>query len=574
MRKKLFLLPFLLALGIAALPTGSAAALSGENFQAGRIIDDGIFFNGASMDAGEIQRFLNVKVPNCDTNGQLPRGNVTRAEHGTANGYPPPYTCLKDYVQATPSKAAENGLCGQYDGGTKTAAQIISDVARACNVSPKVLIILLEKEQSLVTDDWPWSIQYRSATGYGCPDTAPCDAEYYGFFNQVYNAARQFKRYDRDATLFRYRAYRANYIQYNPNAGCGGTEVYVGTQATAGLYNYTPYQPNPPALANLYGTGDACSAYGNRNFWRLFSDWFGSTFTGARHATFYRHGNYPAMLPGQSMQSFFMYKNTGNVAWHDFTTAAPGGQGIVNLSTSSPINRRSNFGLGWGADQNRPTGVFSAVYESDGTTLTNNQHIVMPGQIAKFDFTFTAPPNAAPGVYREWFQPILEASPQPNISGLAFLDVTIIKPERKAAYHGQSIHPTITAGQSSQAYFMYKNVGTVAWHDFTTAAPGGHGIVNLAATSPLNRSSLFGASWGPDKNRPTGVFGAVYESDGTTLTNNQHIVMPGQIAKYNFTFTVPAGTPPGVYREWLQPILEATPQPNIGGIGWSDVTVQ
>ena len=25
--------------------------------------------------------------------------------------------------------------------------------------------------------------------GYGCPDTAACDAQYYGFFNQVYSAA-------------------------------------------------------------------------------------------------------------------------------------------------------------------------------------------------------------------------------------------------------------------------------------------------------------------------------------------------------------------------------------------------
>jgi hypothetical protein len=31
-------------------------------------------------------------------------------------------------------------------------------------------------------------------------------------------------------------------------------------------------------LANLYGTGDSCSAYGNRNFWRIFRDWFGSTY--------------------------------------------------------------------------------------------------------------------------------------------------------------------------------------------------------------------------------------------------------------------------------------------------------
>ncbi len=33
-------------------------------------------------------------------------------------------------------------------------------------------------------------------------------------------------------------------------------------------------------MNNLYGTGDGCSAYGNRNFWRMYTDWFGSTTGG------------------------------------------------------------------------------------------------------------------------------------------------------------------------------------------------------------------------------------------------------------------------------------------------------
>jgi hypothetical protein len=139
------------------------------------------------------------------------------------------------------------------------------------------LLVLLQKEQSLVSDDWPWSIQYRAATGYGCPDTAACDSEYYGFFNQVYNAARQSQRYVKQSHLFNFAGGRTSYVQYNPNAGCGGSNVYIENPATAALYNYTPYQPNQAALNNLYGSGDGCSAYGNRNFWRLFNDWFGTT---------------------------------------------------------------------------------------------------------------------------------------------------------------------------------------------------------------------------------------------------------------------------------------------------------
>lgn len=263
--------------GSVFLHTGAVSALSGSEFQAGRIIDDGVFFNGSSLSSGEIQGFLSSKVPTCDTNGTQMRGSVTRAAYGTSQGYTPPYTCLKDYRQDTPSKPAETGLCDSYTGGNRSAAEIIYEVGKSCGISQRALIVLLQKEQSLVADDWPWSIQYRSATGYGCPDTAPCDAEYYGFFNQVYNAARQFKRYARDSSQFSYRAFRNNYVQYNPNAACGGSNIYIENQATAGLYNYTPYQPNPSALNDLYGTGDSCGAYGNRNFWRLYKDWFGST---------------------------------------------------------------------------------------------------------------------------------------------------------------------------------------------------------------------------------------------------------------------------------------------------------
>ena len=70
-----------------------------------------------------------------------------------------------------------------------------------------------------------------------------------------------------------------NNVRYNPNASCGSSPVYIANQATAGLYNYTPYQPNAAALAAGAGSGDYCSAYGNRNFWIYFTNWFGSTQT-------------------------------------------------------------------------------------------------------------------------------------------------------------------------------------------------------------------------------------------------------------------------------------------------------
>ncbi len=274
----------------SALAQGQASALSGSDFNAANIVDNNVFFNKDGMSVSDIQAFLNAKVPVCDTNGTQPSGRsgyATRADWGRANGNPPPYTCLKDYPQSVPGTTADSYCSGGISAGTKNAAQIIYDVSQACGVNPKAIIVLLQKEQGLVTDEWPWPGQYRGATGYGCPDTSACDSTYYGFFNQVYNAARQFQRYVKQPSNFNYAVNRTSFIAYQANRpDCGGTNVNIQNGATAALYNYTPYQPNAAALANLSGTGDACSAYGNRNFWKYFNDWFGSTRTMVASAPF------------------------------------------------------------------------------------------------------------------------------------------------------------------------------------------------------------------------------------------------------------------------------------------------
>lgn len=90
----------------------------------------------------------------------------------------------------------------------------------------------------------------------------------------------------------------ANYIQWNPNTACGGSTVNIQNWSTAALYDYTPYQPGGSVKCGR--TGDYCSAYGNRNFWLYFTNWFGTTI-GAMHngvdyspvfdATFYLENN-------------------------------------------------------------------------------------------------------------------------------------------------------------------------------------------------------------------------------------------------------------------------------------------
>ena len=258
------------------------ALVSGADWQAGRIIDDDIFYSSNAMTVQEIQAFLDGKVPTCDTNGtQMYNGSMTNAQYAASRGWPgPAYVCLKDYYQVPRGDQNINNLSTNViPNGAIGAAQIIKNAAVAYNINPKVLLVTIEKESlNLLKDKWPLPSQYRNPMGYGCPDTAPCDPQYEGFYNQMMNAARQFKLYKDNPNSYRHKPFQDNSISYQANApSCGASNVYISTYATAGLYNYTPYQPNQAALNNMYGTGDGCSAYGNRNFWRIFTDWFGSS---------------------------------------------------------------------------------------------------------------------------------------------------------------------------------------------------------------------------------------------------------------------------------------------------------
>ena len=230
-----------------------ASAATASNFDPGFIISDEQFFDGDAMTAPQVQAFIDAKHPGCSAG----------------------YTCLDRYSQATPSMAAD-AYCSALPGrSNESAASIIARVGAACDISQRYLLVLLEKEQSLVTHRTPNATRYAKATGFGCPDTAPCDASVGGFFYQIYYGARQFQRYAAHPGNYNHRAGVVNNVLYNPNVACGASPVLIRNTATAGLYNYTPYQPNAAALANLYGTGDTCSAYGNRNTWRMWTDWFG-----------------------------------------------------------------------------------------------------------------------------------------------------------------------------------------------------------------------------------------------------------------------------------------------------------
>jgi putative cell wall-binding protein len=235
-------------------PPQQAQALTGSDFNAGYIIDDANFYNPNAMTQADIQAFLEAKEP------------------GACGG-----NCLKNFTYTTqnltPVVAQDgNKLCTPYVGvANEPASQIIYKVEQACGISAKVILVTMQKEQSLVTAMAPTPGALNEAMGYDCPDSSPVCNGAPGFGTQVYLAASQLQRYAHSSS-FGKPGLRT--IAYSPDPTCGSKTFVVTNYATSALYDYTPYTPNAAALANLNGTA-ACGSYGNRNFWVYYSEWFG-----------------------------------------------------------------------------------------------------------------------------------------------------------------------------------------------------------------------------------------------------------------------------------------------------------
>jgi putative cell wall-binding protein len=287
---------------VSIQPAASAQALDGSQFNPGYIIDDSNFYNANAMSQAQIQAFLQAEEP------------------GTCGNA----LCLKNYRVTTTTNnsivVAKDGtvLCTPYVGAAnEPASQIIFKAQQACGISAKVLLVTLQKEQSLVTSMGPSTAALQRAMGYACPDTAPCAPATLGFANQLYVGASQLLRYRHSSTFKQPGAWA---VRYSPNAVCGTKTVNVVNYATAALYNYTPYTPDAAALANLFGTGDNCSSYGNRNFWVYYNQWFGG----------------PTGNPQGAVQAI----STGN------NTVTVSGWAVDPDAATSPINVQVR-GTGW-----------------------------------------------------------------------------------------------------------------------------------------------------------------------------------------------------------------------------------
>ena len=245
---------------VTCAPAPAVATTTGSAFDPGNIISDAVFYNTSSMTVDQIRVFIRAEGESC------------------VGAY-----CLKNLSITSPSQPADR-YCAAYQGGTnEDVATVIAKFSTACGISPQVMLVTLQKESGLLSRTDPTASTYNAAWGWHCPDTGPggsanCDPAYAGFFNQGYGMAKQWSRYKLDPQNYNYRAGQTVNILWNiVESGCGSAPVTIQNTATASLYIYTPYQPNAAALAAYPGTGDSCSAYGNRNFFYLFRKYFGST---------------------------------------------------------------------------------------------------------------------------------------------------------------------------------------------------------------------------------------------------------------------------------------------------------
>jgi hypothetical protein len=267
MKKQISLL-FITGL-IFSLLINASTALAAESVQSGfnpnKLIDDKVFSNEDTMSASDIQKFLESK-------------NSVLAN--TSNSF---VSLLREPIN---NKTLKETLEDPKASSTssRSAAELIYDAAQSSGINPQVILVTLNKEQSLITGRQtatPEQLQRALdfAMGFGCPDSQPCGEIYKGFYFQLFGGV--------DVENNRYLgAARSLMKSYETPGGRGpffdgktskvGDAITLGNTtgnyegvlpqqsivlsnaATAALYRYTPHVFN-----------------GNYNFWKFFKSWFG-----------------------------------------------------------------------------------------------------------------------------------------------------------------------------------------------------------------------------------------------------------------------------------------------------------
>lgn len=254
--KKSYFLIFFVVLTIIALSGNKVLAQS--EFNPNRILEDDVLLNTRSMSLQEIQDFL------ANRNSFL-ANYVTEAAYGET----------KSAAQIIYDAANNNYDCeGVVLSDNPSEAERRLKCRNITTVNPQFLIVLLQKEQSLIQNPNPSQKALDEATGYGCPTGGFCNPYWKGFGKQVNSAALQFLAYMQNPNRYNFKV-GETYIakdrfsmlkslsaairdgSYNSIVSSSNfVSVTIENQATAALYTYTPHvyngNFNTYRLMNLY----------------------------------------------------------------------------------------------------------------------------------------------------------------------------------------------------------------------------------------------------------------------------------------------------------------------------------
>ena len=160
---------------------------------------------------------------------------------------------IQDFLTNGPGKT---GTLGNYEdvdtnGKKHLASEIIYNASQRYKINPKFLLVLLQREQSLITDPSPTSKQLQCATGYTCGDykrLVGFVARYGGFTKQVDRAAWRFRYYLEHPWEFNHRKSLTSLTMDRDR-------IIPQNIATASLYNYAPH------------------IWDNLLLWRIWNNW-------------------------------------------------------------------------------------------------------------------------------------------------------------------------------------------------------------------------------------------------------------------------------------------------------------
>ncbi len=164
------------------------------------------------------------------------------------------YEQIRDFL-SDKGTLAQRADVDPVDGKKKDVARLIYDAAQRYRINPQYILVLMEKEMSLVTMDNPGADRLNWATGYslcdGCSRRAPRSLKYKGLAKQIDAGAGWMDWYMTNA-----KSLKNMRVPGNPY-DISKITVTPQNLATAGLYNYTPH------------------LHGNRLFWSIWNRWFG-----------------------------------------------------------------------------------------------------------------------------------------------------------------------------------------------------------------------------------------------------------------------------------------------------------